>query len=87
MRACAQRGPTWRSRGGKFAFNADRKSGYYLGKSAFGSFAADPATGALSGFSSINCRRVALELDPVNGTLFLGGAAISSFKTPAAVRK
>jgi len=76
-------GPPW-ARGGKFAFNADGKSGYYLGSRAFGSFINDPASGALSGLTSIGGMWAKLALDPLNGNLFLvGGQSISAFKTPA----
>ncbi|MCY3022780.1 MAG: hypothetical protein NTW87_27695 [Planctomycetota bacterium] len=76
-------GPPW-ARGGKWAFSGDGKTGYYLGNRAFGSFGADPATGALSGFSSIGGMWAKLAFDPASGNLFLvGGAGISAFKTPA----
>ena len=77
-------GPPW-ARGGKMAFSADGKTGFYLGSRAFGSFTVDPATGALSDFSSIGGRWAKLALDPANGNLFLvGGERISVFKALAA---
>jgi hypothetical protein len=77
-------GPPW-ARGGKFAFSADGKTGYYLGKGAFGSFGIDPATGAWSAYSPIAGRWSKLALDPAEGNLFLvGGEKISAFKTPVA---
>ena len=76
-------GPPW-ARGGKLAFSADGKTGFYLGARAFGSFTVDPATGAWSGFSSIGGRWAKLSFDPLNGNIFLvGGERISVFKTPA----
>jgi len=77
-------GPPW-ARGGKLAFSADGKTGYCLGNRAFGSFTADPATGALSGFSSVGGTWAKLAFDPATGSIFLvGGAKISVFKTLAA---
>ena len=74
-------GPPW-SRGGKFAISSDGKTGYYLGRRAFGSFAVDPATGAFSGFSSIGGGWAHLAHDAARGCLFLvGGRGISAFKT------
>jgi hypothetical protein len=76
-------GPPW-ARGGKLALSADGKTGYYLGKNVFGSFAVDPATGAWSDFSSIGGRWAKLAFDPASGSLFLvGGEKISVFKTAA----
>ncbi|MBM4038680.1 MAG: lactonase family protein [Planctomycetes bacterium] len=81
-------GPPW-ARGGKMAFSADGKTGYYLGRTSFGTFTLDPATGALSDFSSIGGRWAKLALDPASGNIFLvGGERISIFKSlPAGQQK
>ena len=82
-------GPTW-SRQGRFAFNANGKGGAFLSLDGghhptfLGTFARDPATGALTIISSINARQAGafrLALDSVSGDVFGVGPTISSFRT------
>ena len=80
-------GPHW-SRGGKFAFSADGRTGYYLGNGTFGWFTRDPATGALTAYSSLRGTWARIELDAAEGNLFLvGGEKISSFLVPGAKKE
>jgi len=87
-------GPTW-SRQDRFTFNAGGTGGAFLAidgghnPTFLGTFARDPATGALTVISSTNARKAGacrLALDPVSGDLFGVGPTISSYRTTLAAK-
>ena len=83
-------GPPW-SRGDRFAFAANGKSGcfltlqgYYHRPAALGTFTRDSASGALTITAHVSARALGaarFAFDPDSGNLFTVGPTISSFKT------
>jgi len=88
-------GPPW-SRGGRFAFAADGKSGcfltlqgYYHRPAVLGTFRRSPASGALTITAHVSARALGaacFAFDGDNGNLFTVGPRISSFKVRSGVK-